>query len=134
MICSFFEFDHNVKKFWKPVFMRLIHISITNIYILCKKYSNSKILLYHKTNKTIILKIIEKLLTKYKWKNFGDTFEYQNFFLLTYPENKRRCKESKKNNKRTVTCFDCRLCLTENGKEFTCYENCFTKNLEQHII
>ena len=54
----------------------------------------------------MILLIVEKLLSKYKWKKNEDTFEYQKLLLLTYPEKKRRaCKECKKHNKRTDTYF-----------------------------
>lgn len=133
MMCAFFEFVYKTTKWWKPNFMRLVHISLTNIYILHRKFCNNGKIFHYKN---FIRFIVEKLLLEFIWKNFDEALDYQKLLLLTYPGKKRRkCEECKKNNnKRTDTYFYCWLLLLEFKKEYKCCEDCFSNHLEVHVV
>lgn len=125
MMSSFFEFDYRCSKWWKPVFMRLINISITNIYILHRKFSSLPVSKFD--HKKFILSIIEHLLSKYSWKYKKREIDFKNLLLLKYERKKRRkCIDCKKlEKKRTDTYFYCRICHLENKIFHTVCESCF---------
>lgn len=57
--CSYFCFDYIQNKWWRAVFLRLIYISITNLYLLHRQ-SNGTF-----SHKMFIIDIIENLLKRH---------------------------------------------------------------------
>ncbi len=134
MLCSYYSYEYKSVKWWKPVFLRILDITITNLYILHRKYCQKP-----KNHKEFILHISENLMKFHVWHN---SINYMNItrenltslLLLRFTKNKSRdCRICKSNKVRRQTLFYCRLCYFEKDDIFSICKQCYDVHYQIHL-
>ena len=97
MISSYYQFPHGSRKRWKPVFHRIIDMTIRNLFILTKNYNKNVM-----TRRYFVLFIVKDLLKPNKFieglnSNLFSKGELCNLFMLRLPKARaKKCFEFKK--------------------------------------
>jgi len=91
LLINYFSFEYKSYKWWKPVFIKILYISLSNCYILHNKFSQKKF-----DHKNFIIYLVESFTKMLSWNdihNFTSSEIYSALLCKFESEKRRRCKE-----------------------------------------